>query len=181
MLGQPAPPRYHDGRSRSAARLASKQSHKLAGSARSSFLSDRGLITTASQARSSGRDVLDLNGSLLSGVCMTCLRIGRVSPAPSLCAVLLQAARPRSAPPTSQSGKAAGRRPVVHVYLAILLMFRCSVTSQVLSASLAEFNKEIEPAPMHVVQHFVHGPIRSKVGLSDRVECTLGSRDDWSR
>jgi len=56
-----------------------------------------------------------------------------------------------------------------------------SVTSQVLSAGLAEFNKEIEPAPMHVVQHLVHGAIRSKVGLNDRVECTLGSRDDWSR
>jgi hypothetical protein len=55
-----------------------------------------------------------------------------------------------------------------------------SVTSQVLSAGLAEFNKEIEPAPMHVVQHLVHGAIRSKVGLNDRVECALGSYDDWS-
>src|SRR5215470_7544806 len=58
-------------------------------------------------------------------------------------------------------------------------MFPTSVTSQVLSAGLAEFNKEVEPAPMHVVQHLVYGAIRPKVGLNDRVECPLGSREDW--
>src|SRR5215467_11474927 len=57
-------------------------------------------------------------------------------------------------------------------------MFPTSVTSQVLSAGLAEFNKEVEPATMHVVQHLVHGAIRPKVGLNDRVECPLGSRED---
>ena len=55
-----------------------------------------------------------------------------------------------------------------------------SVTRQVLSAGLAEFNKEIEPAPMHVAQHLVHSAIRGKVGLNNRVECPLGSCDDWS-
>jgi len=56
-----------------------------------------------------------------------------------------------------------------------------SFTSQVLSAGLAKFNKEIEPTPMHVLQHLMHSAIKSKVGLNDRVERTLGSRDDWSR
>src|SRR5262249_47553067 len=56
-----------------------------------------------------------------------------------------------------------------------------SVTSQVLSAGLAEFNKEIEPTPMHIVQHLMHRAIRPQVRLSDGVECPLGGRDDWSR
>jgi len=34
-----------------------------------------------------------------------------------------------------------------------------SVMSQVLSAGLAEFDKEIEPPPMQVVHHLVHGAI----------------------
>ena len=55
-----------------------------------------------------------------------------------------------------------------------------SVTIQVLSAGFAEFNKEIEPAPMHVVQHLVHGAIRPKVDLNYRVKGPLGSGDDWS-
>jgi hypothetical protein len=53
-----------------------------------------------------------------------------------------------------------------------------SVTSQLLSAGLTQFSKEIEPAPTHIVQHLVHGAIRPKVGLNDRVECPLGSRED---
>jgi hypothetical protein len=57
---------------------------------------------------------------------------------------------------------------------------RSSVTIQVLSAGLAEFNKEIEPALFHIVQHLVHGAVRPKVGLNDRVECPLRSRDDCS-
>src|SRR5262252_9312145 len=58
--------------------------------------------------------------------------------------------------------------------------FHRSITSQVLSASLAEFNKEIEPALVHIVQYLVHGAIGTEVGLNDRVECPLRSRDDWS-
>ena len=57
---------------------------------------------------------------------------------------------------------------------------RSSVTSQILSAGLAEFDKEMEAALVHIVQHLVQGTVRSKVGLNDRVECTLGSRDDCS-
>jgi hypothetical protein len=71
-------------------------------------------------------------------------------------------------------------RPRVNPLRNVHLAMR-SITSQVLSAGLAEFNKKIEPAPMHVVQHLVHGAIRPEVGLNDGVECTLGSRDDWSR
>ena len=71
----------------------------------------------------------------------------------------------------------AGRRGLWCLYFQAIGR---SVTSQVLSAGLAEFNKEIEPAPVHIVQHLVHGPIRPEVGLNDRVECPLGSRDDRS-
>src|SRR5215472_16107031 len=38
----------------------------------------------------------------------------------------------------------------------------------------------MEAALVHIVQHLVQGTVRSKVGLNDRVECTLGSRDDCS-
>ena len=55
-----------------------------------------------------------------------------------------------------------------------------SVTTQVLSAGFAEFNKEMEPALVHIVQNLVHGAIGPKVGLNDRIECPLGSRNDWS-
>ena len=47
------------------------------------------------------------------------------------------------------------------------------VTSQVLSAGLAEFNEEIEPALMHTVEHLVHSAIRPKVGLNDRVKMSV--------
>jgi len=57
----------------------------------------------------------------------------------------------------------------------------CSVTAEVLSAGLAEFNKEIESVSAHVVQHLVQGAIGPKVGLNDHVKRPLSSRDDWSR
>ena len=60
-----------------------------------------------------------------------------------------------------------------NVYLAMLPMFPRSVTSQVLSAGLAEFNEEIEPALMHTVEHLVHSAIRPKVGLNDRVKMSV--------
>jgi hypothetical protein len=49
-----------------------------------------------------------------------------------------------------------------------------------LSAGLAEFNKEIEPAAMHVVQHLVHAAIWPEVGLDDRVKCSLRGDDHRS-
>ena len=33
---------------------------------------------------------------------------------------------------------------------------------------------------MHIVQNLVHGAIGPKVGLNDRIECPLGSYNDWS-
>jgi len=48
------------------------------------------------------------------------------------------------------------------------------------TAGLSEFNKETEPALFHIVQHLVHGAVRPRVGLNDRVECPLRSRDDCS-
>jgi len=62
----------------------------------------------------------------------------------------------------------------------MLLMFHHSVTSQILSAGFAEFNKEMEPAVVHIVQNLVHGAIGPKAGLNDHIECPLGSRNDWS-
>jgi hypothetical protein len=53
---------------------------------------------------------------------------------------------------------------------AALKVTYSSATIQVLSAGLAEFNKETEPAFSHIVQHLVHGAVRPKVGLNDRVE-----------
>jgi hypothetical protein len=38
----------------------------------------------------------------------------------------------------------------------------------------------MEPALVHIVQNLVHGAIGPKVGLNDRIECPLGSRNDWS-
>ena len=55
-----------------------------------------------------------------------------------------------------------------------------SVTRQVLSAGLAEFNKEIEPAPMYVIQHVAHGAIGTELHLSNCFEYSLGSGNDWS-
>src|SRR6202030_636009 len=55
-----------------------------------------------------------------------------------------------------------------------------SIKTQVLSASLPEFSKEIGPAPVEVVHHLVQGAIRRKVGLTDNVQCPLGSRDHRS-
>ena len=58
--------------------------------------------------------------------------------------------------------------------------FPRSVTTQVLSAGLAEFSKEMEAAPVNLFQHSVQGTIRPKIGLNDRVQCPMGSRNDWS-
>src|SRR5690348_7876779 len=55
-----------------------------------------------------------------------------------------------------------------------------SIKTQVLSASLPEFSKEIGPAPVEVVHHLVQGAIGRKVGLTDNVQCPLGSRDHRS-
>jgi hypothetical protein len=38
-------------------------------------------------------------------------------------------------------------------------------------AGWSEFNKEMEPALMHLVQNRVHRTIGPKVGINDRVEC----------
>jgi hypothetical protein len=76
--------------------------------------------------------------------------------------------------PESMLDGGEGWRHATHFWV------RLSVTSEVLSAGLAEFNKELEPAALHVVQHLVHGTIGPKVGLNDRVECPLGSGDDRS-
>src|SRR5215472_12259908 len=59
-------------------------------------------------------------------------------------------------------------------------VIRSSVTTQVLSAGLPEFSKKIEAAPVNVVHHLVQGAIGPKIGLNDRVQCPLGSRDNWS-
>ena len=55
-----------------------------------------------------------------------------------------------------------------------------SIKTQVLSAGLAEFSKEIGPALVEVADHLVQGAIGPKVGLTDCVQYPFSSRDHWS-